>query len=48
VAAGRELDVPTFERQRLKKAVGMEFSVLESDLDNADLDIPTFLRRQAD
>jgi cell division protein FtsZ len=44
----RELEVPTFQRERLKKAVGMDFTVLESDLDSADLDIPTFLRRQAD
>jgi cell division protein FtsZ len=42
-------DIPTVERNRgLKKAVGMDFTVLESDLDSADLDIPTFLRRQAD
>jgi cell division protein FtsZ len=44
----RELEVPTFQRERLKKAVGMDFAVLDSDLDSADLDIPTFLRRQAD
>ena len=31
----------------LKKAVGMDFSH-DSELDSADLDIPTFLRRQAD
>ncbi len=48
VVAGRELDVPTFQRERMKKAVGMDFAVLESDMDDADLDIPTFLRRQAD
>ena len=43
------LDIPTHIRnQGLKKAVGMDFQVLESDLDSADLDIPTFLRRQAD
>jgi hypothetical protein len=31
----------------MKKAVGMDFSH-DSELDSADLDIPTFLRRQAD
>ena len=44
----RELETPTFRRDQIKKAVGMDFTVLESDLDSADLDIPTFLRRQAD
>ena len=41
-------DEPTFKRnQGLKKAVGMDFTH-ENELDSADLDIPTFLRRQAD
>jgi hypothetical protein len=43
------LDIPPLQRQHLKKVVnGMDFSVLESDLDTMDLDTPTFLRRQAD
>jgi cell division protein FtsZ len=41
-------EIPAFERNRgLKKVVGMDFSH-DSELDTADLDIPTFLRRQAD
>jgi hypothetical protein len=41
-------DEPTFKRnQGLKKAVGMDF-IHDNELDSADLDIPTFLRRQAD
>jgi cell division protein FtsZ len=41
-------EIPTFERNRgLKKVVGMDFSH-DNELDSADLDIPTFLRRQAD
>jgi cell division protein FtsZ len=41
-------DEPTFKRnQGLKKVVGMDFTH-DSELDSADLDIPTFLRRQAD
>jgi cell division GTPase FtsZ len=48
VTRERELDTPTFRREQMKKAVGMDFTVLESELDSADLDIPTFLRRQAD
>ena len=47
-AALPNYDIPAFERNRgLKKAVGMDFTH-DSELDNADLDIPTFLRRQAD
>ena len=43
-----DYDEPTFKRnQGLKKAVGMDFTH-DSELDSADLDIPTFLRRQAD
>jgi cell division protein FtsZ len=48
VVRERELDTPTFRRDQMKKAVGQDFTVLDSDLDSADLDIPTFLRRQAD
>jgi cell division protein FtsZ len=43
-----DYDKPTYVRnQNLKKVVGMDFTH-DSELDNADLDIPTFLRRQAD
>jgi len=43
-----DYDKPTYVRnQSLKKVVGMDFSH-DSELDSADLDIPTFLRRQAD
>ncbi len=46
--APTNFDTPTYIRQQgLKKAVGMDFSH-DSELDSADLDIPTFLRRQAD
>jgi len=41
-------ETPTFTRnQGLKKVVGMDFGH-DGELDSADLDIPTFLRRQAD
>jgi len=47
-AAMPNYEIPAFERNRgLKKAVGMDF-VHDNELDSADLDIPTFLRRQAD
>jgi len=47
-AALTNYEVPTFERNRgLKKAVGSDCSH-DNELDSADLDIPTFLRRQAD
>ena len=40
-------ETPTYIRQQsMKKAVGMDFG--GGELDDADLDIPTFLRRQAD
>jgi len=46
--AAPNFDTPTYLRQQsLKKAVGMDFTH-DSELDSADLDIPTFLRRQAD
>jgi cell division protein FtsZ len=54
VRPGRQPQAPTnFEtpaylrQQSLKKAVGMDFGS-GGELDEADLDIPTFLRRQAD
>jgi cell division protein FtsZ len=41
-------DEPAFKRnQGLKKVVGLDFGH-DNELDSADLDIPTFLRRQAD
>ena len=41
-------DEPAFRRNLgLKKVVGMDFTH-DAELDSADLDIPTFLRRQAD
>jgi cell division protein FtsZ len=47
-AVATNYDIPAFERNRgLKKAVGMDFAH-DSEIDMADLDVPTFLRRQAD
>ena len=46
--AAVDYDKPAYVRnQSLKKVVGMDFGH-DSELDSADLDIPTFLRRQAD
>jgi len=47
-----DYNTPTYVRnqghsQGLKKVVGLDFAH-DSELDSADLDIPTFLRRQAD
>jgi cell division protein FtsZ len=46
----RELEIPTVYRQQgLKKVVNGDFGPVEPlDLDGEDLDVPTFLRRQAD
>jgi hypothetical protein len=46
----RELEIPAVYRsQGLKKVVNGDFAVVEPvDLDGEDLDVPTFLRRQAD
>ena len=45
--APTNFETPTYIRQQsLKKAVGMDFG--GGELDETDLDIPTFLRRQAD
>jgi len=45
----QDLDVPPFQRGAgWKKAANGDFLVLENDLDSEELDVPTFLRRQAD
>jgi cell division protein FtsZ len=42
------LEQPTFQRNRRKVSNGMDFFSPEGDMDEEDLDVPTFLRKQAD
>jgi len=46
----QNLDIPTIERNRMRKKVsnGMDFFSPEADMEEEDLDVPTFLRKQAD
>jgi cell division protein FtsZ len=46
----QNLDIPTIERNKMKKKVsnGMDFFSPEDDMEEENLDVPTFLRKQAD